>query len=885
MTSAWNNRDLMLPQQLMRCSFDNSKMVSNQTGHQPLVRGRAISFLAAGVGILVVLFGSPPLGAAEQPRQHLSADFGWKFIKGDQPGADKSDFDDTTWRKLDVPHDWSIEGPYTQSDPTGGSGGSLPTGIGWYRRQFTAPESWRGEKVFVEFDGIYMCSDVWVNGQHLGFRPFGYMGFEYDLTPYLKFGTTNVLSVRVDNSHQPNSRWYSGSGIYRHVWVTICDPVHVAHWGSYVTTPAISTNAATVRIRTQVQNDLPEQREVTLVSRVVNTEGAVVATAESKEMITAGAAHEFDQSVEIAKPGLWSLESPNLYSVRTTVKLDGRVVDDFTTPFGVRKIVYDVNQGFLLNGRQVKMQGMCLHHDGGSAGAAVPIGIWERRLKELKDMGCNAIRMSHNPPAPELLDLCDRMGFLVMDEAFDEWKTSKVQVRHGYADYFDDWSQRDLTDMLRRDRNHPSIVIWSVGNEIPEQTHTNGADILRPLVETCHREDPTRPVTSACDNVYTDSKSATPEFLKLLDIVGYNYVDRWGTRRETMYDDDRYAFPQRKFIGTESAVVGARGDYSLTNSGFGGFGGPGGQGGGGRAGGAVKRPPAYTMSMIRAEQLWKFIKVHDYVIGDFGWTGIDYLGESRWPGKLSPSGMLDTCGFPKDNYYFYQSQWTTNLMLHLFPHWNWKGHEGQVIPVVCYTSCDTVELFLNGKSFGVKSLEFPRQGNAGSWATYARPQQPTGSTADLHLTWDVAYEPGILKAVGYKYGQKVCEEEIHTTGDPAAVVIESDRTNLTANARDVAHLTVKIVDDQGDTVPGATNLVSFDLQGAASLIGVDNGDPASHEDYKGTQRKAFHGLCLAIVQAHREAGPVRVRASAAGLKETAFELKVRTSTITVPVLP
>ena len=339
-----------------------------------------------------------------------------------------------------------------------------------------------------------------------------------------------------------------------------------------------------------------------------------------------------------------------------------------------------------------------------------------------------------------------------MDEAFDEWTISKAQVRHGYADYFKEWSQRDLTDMLHRDRNHPGIVIWSVGNEIPEQTSANGADILRPLVETCHRDDPTRPVTSACDNVYTDSKSATPAFLNLLDIVGYNYVDRWGTRRETLYDDDRHAFPQRKFIGTESVVVSARGDYSLTNVGFAGFGGLGGPGGA-PLGVPVKRPPAYTMSMIRAEQLWKFVKVHDYVIGDFGWTGIDYLGESRWPGKLSPSGMLDTCGFPKDNYYFYQSQWTTNLMLHLFPHWNWQGHEGQVIPVVCYTSCDTVELLLNGKSFGVKSLEFPRQGTSGGWNSYARPQQPTGTTADLHLTWDVPYEPGTLKAVGYKYGQ------------------------------------------------------------------------------------------------------------------------------------
>ncbi|HKW28121.1 MAG TPA: glycoside hydrolase family 2 TIM barrel-domain containing protein [Verrucomicrobiae bacterium] len=845
---------------------------------------RAISFLTIVVGVLAVLSGNPPLRAAEQPRQRLSADFNWKFIKGDQPGADKSDFDDSAWRIVNLPHDWSIEGPYTQSDPTGGSGGYLPTGIGWYRRTFTAPETWHGKKVFVEFDGVYMNSDVWINGQHLGHRPSGYLGFEYDLTPYLNFGATNVLAVRVDNSRQPNSRWYSGSGIYRHVWVTICEPLHVAHWGTYVTTSIVSTNLATVRIRTQVQNDLPKRREITLVSQVVTAEGTVVATAESKKRIAAGTTRTFDQSVEVPQPGLWSLDSPNLYCVRTLVKTANNVMDDYETAFGIRGIYYDVNQGFLLNGQRVKMQGMCLHQDGGSVGAAVPVGVWERRLKELKDIGCNAIRMSHNPPAPEVLDLCDRMGFLVMDEAFDEWTISKAQVRHGYADYFKEWSQRDLIDMLQRDRNHPGIVIWGVGNEIPEQTVTNGADILRPLVETCHQEDPTRPVTAACDNVYTDTKSATPAFLNLLDIVGYNYVDRWGTRRETFYDDDRHAFPQRKFIGTESVVVGARGDYSLTNGGFG-FWGDFGSSGGAPAGVTIRRPPAYTMSMIRAEQLWKFVKVHDYVIGDFGWTGIDYLGESRWPGKLSPSGMLDTCGFPKDNYYFYQSQWTTNLMLHLFPHWNWKGHEGQVIPVICYTSCDTVELFLNGKSFGVKSLEFPRQGNAGGWATYARPQQPTGTTADLHLTWDVPYESGTLKAVGYKYGQKVCEEEVHTTGDPAAIVMTADCTNLNANGRDVAQLTVRIVDDQGYTVPGATNRVSFDLQGAASMIGVDNGNPISHEDYKAKQRLAFHGRCLAIVQAGREAGSVRLGASAAGLQGTTVELEVGVSTNSVPVLP
>jgi beta-galactosidase len=841
------------------------------------VISRSLAFWGLRACLLPALFGvAASLAAAETPRQHLTADFGWRFIKGDVPEAAQPAFDDSAWRKLNLPHDWSIEGPYTESDPTGGGGGSLPTGIGWYRRAFTAPQAWQGKKVFVEFDGVYQNSDVWINGQLLDHRPFGYISFEYDLTPHLKFGQTNILSVRVDNSHQPNSRWYSGSGIYRHVWITVADPLHVSHWGTYITTPKVSAASATVRVRTQVQNDSTGPRDVTLLTQILNAQGAVVASGETNQTLAAGASHESDQILDVAQPALWSPGSPNLYSVRSVVKSGAQVADEFTTPFGIREIVYDVDKGFLLNGRPVKMQGLCIHHEAGAVGAAVPIGVWARRLQELKEMGCNAIRLSHNPPAPELLDLLDSMGFLVMDEAFDEWKSAKV--RQGYADYFDEWSQRDLTDMLHRDRNHPSVVLWSVGNEIGEQTRPNGADILRPLVETCHREDPTRPVTAACDNVFTDHGGATPEFLNLLDIVGYNYVDRWGARRETMYDDDRHAFPQRKVIGTESSVVGSRGDYSLGGAGGGAF-------GRGGFGGSGPRPASYLMSMIRAEQLWKYIRIHDFVIGDFGWTGIDYLGESRWPSKLSGSGMLNTCGFPKDNYYFYQSQWSTNLMLHLFPHWNWSGQEGKVIPVVCYTSCDTVELFLNGKSFGVKTLEFPRQGNAGGWNTYARPQQPTGTTADLHLTWDVPYEPGTLKAVGYKYGRQVCVEEVRTAGDPAAIVLAADRSRLPADARAVAHLTIKIVDTNGVLVPGATNLVSFDLQGAASLIGVDNGNPVSHEDYKAAQRQAFHGLCLAILQSTHLTGSIRVTARAEGLKESTIELQTGAPAATEPALP
>ncbi len=824
-------------------------------------------YLTAFILISTLMLTNNPLYAANNApaRERLLADFGWKFVKGDPQGADKAGFDDKAWRTVNLPHDWSIEGPYDENAPTGGGGGYLPAGVGWYRREFNAPNGWRGKKVFVEFDGVYENSDVWLNGHHLGNRPFGYISFEYDLTPYLQLGK-NVLAVRVDNSKQPNSRWYSGSGIYRHVWITVTSPVRVAQWGTYVTTPAVTDQSATVNVRTRVQNELNQAQEISLVSEIVGPDGKVAATARQVASVPAGV-QEIEQSIEVPGPRLWSLDTPTLYTLRTIVQAGGKVVDEYDTPFGIRTIHYDVDKGFFLNGQPIKMQGMCLHETAGSVGAAIPIGVWQRELNELKAMGCNAIRTSHNPPAPEFLDLCDKMGFLVMDEAFDEWTWPKV--RQGYAQYFKEWSQRDLTDMLHRDRNHPCVVLWSVGNEIGEQTDPNGPEIVRPLVATCHREDPTRPVTAACDNVYTDHGGATLDFLNALDIVGYNYAGRWGSRRETYFSDDRHQFPDRKFVGTEdTSVYSQRGDYEFLPLG---------------PTGVVRA--SYETSMIDTEQLWKFIRDYDYVIGDFFWTGIDYLGESRWPRKLATSGALDTCGLPKDSYYFYQSVWTTKPMLHLLPHWNWAGREGQVIPVVCFTNCSTVELFLNGKSLGAKALEFPREGTAGGWNRYGAPRVfPT--TADLHLSWDVPYAPGTLKAVGYdRSGKQVCEEEVHTAGAPAKLLLTSDQTVLNANGQDVAHLTVTVLDAQGNMVPTADNQVTFAVNGAGSLIGVDNGDPASHEDYKASQRKAYSGMCLAIVQAGRSPGRISVTASADGLQSSTVELSVSKPAVVVPTLP
>lgn len=819
---------------------------------------------AFGASILgaAVLEAESPLKAQPSlapPRIRQSIDFDWRFFKGDIPGAQGPAFADTAWRALDLPHDWSIEGPFAESEPTGGPGGYLPTGIGWYRKRFSAPDDYQRRKVAVEFDGIYQNSEVWINGRYLGKRPYGYISFAYDLTPHLQPGE-NTLAVRVDNSHQPNSRWYSGSGIYRHTWLVITGPVHIAQWGVFVTTPRISDQAATVRVQTRIHNVSDAPQTCTLTNTILDSANAAVAMSEASQEVSRGGEYEFSRDLQLEKPALWSPEAPNLYTMRSTVHVNGSLVDQYDTPFGVREALFDADRGFLLNGRQVKLNGACVHEGAGSVGSAVPERVWERRLDLLKEMGVNAIRTCHNPPAPEFLDLCDRMGLLVMDEAFDEWRVGKGQIGpYGYALYFDEWHERDVTDFVHRDRNHPSIVLWSAGNEIPDQTHPGGTETLRELLAIFHREDSTRPVTAACDQIAAEPKATPAEFLNLLDVVGYNYVDRWRDRREKYYSVDRHANPQRRFIGTESSGMGGvRGDYRWLWPGA---------------------PPTFfgyrTNSWLDTEQLWKFVSTYDYVSGDFMWAGIDYLGEARWPSRSSSSGVLDTCGFKKDGFYFYQSQWTERPLLHLFPHWNWKGREGQFTRVLCYTNCDTVELFLNGTSIGVKGFEFPRLGMIKKYGIYPPRARVLRTTDDLHLAWDVPYEPGTLKAVGMKDGKPAIEAEVSTTGDPSAIVLSADRNNIQAGQRDVVHVTAQITDSQGRTVPDADREIAFEIRGEGKLIGLDSGDPESHEDFKANRRRTFHGLCLAIVQSTKHAGGIEIAASSPGLR--ANSLRIATS--------
>lgn len=847
------------PQRMIR-AIRNASMKNGEQGEKSLNRRQLLkgavgaAALSSALPYLDFAYAEAPSTAGEL-RITESFDLDWKFFKGDDPAAYRPEYPDFGWRTLDLPHDWSIEGPFDEHEPSGACGGYLPTGIGWYRKRFRFPEPYRDKKVTLFFDGVYENSEVWLNGQSLGKRPYGYVPFFYDLTPNLNFDRANIIAVRVDNSRQTNCRWYSGSGIYRHTLLVATHPVHIAPWGVFVSTPQVSKNSATVQVRTRAQNQTSKSSHCSLNTELLDCDGKVLHETKSSADIGAGQEYGFVQQIALDSPHLWSVDDSYLYKVRSTLQIQDASVDATETTFGIRSAVFDANNGFVLNGERVKLKGVCLHHDGGCVGAAVPERVWERRLQTLKEMGCNAIRTSHNPAATEFLDLCDRLGFLVMNEAFDEWKVPKGQIGpNGYSNYFDEWYERDVQNFVRRDRNHPSVILWSAGNEIGDQDIPEGSETLKRLLAVFRAEDTTRMVTAGCDHIAAEPPDhcARPEFLALLDVVGYNYADRWRDRREKYYSIDRRAYPERRFIGTESdSMCGIRGAYPELFAG--------------------STPAAGFLEFLRSravdvEQLCKFVCTYNYVGGDFMWTGIDHIGEARWPMKGSFTGVLDTCGFKKDGFYFYQSVWTDQPVLHLFPHWNWRGREGQIIPVTCYTNCDTVELFLNGKSYGVKGFEFPRLGMELRYGNYPQRAKALRTTADLHLSWDVPYEPGTLKVVGTKDGKVSLVREVVTVGEPEAIVLSADRETISADGCDVVHLVVQIVDTQGRLVPTADNEVLFDLHGEGKLIGMDNGDPSCHVPYTSNRRKAFGGMCLAIVQSTRNPGTIQVSASSPSLK-------------------
>ena len=783
-------------------------------------------------------------GFSQQVRSVVDFDKGWHFNLGDVPNGQANDFSDGKWRILNLPHDWSVEGQFSKSNPATPEGGALPGGIGWYRKSFTVSASSKGKLIYIDFDGVYQKSDVWINGHHLGFRPNGYISFRYELTPYLNYGSqANVIAVKVDNSVQPNSRWYSGSGIYRNVWLVTTGRLAIDHWGTYVTTPKVTNQSATVDLAVKVRKYEGKITPYSVKTTIYNAAGAVVANKTVANIASGDSLTEVKQNFTVANPVLWSVEHPYLYKVITQIVENGKVADEYTTPLGIRYFDFDVDKGFSLNGKPMKLLGVCDHHDLGSLGSAINTRALERQLEILRGMGCNAIRTSHNPPAPELLDLCDKMGFIVMDEAFDCWEWGKE--KYDYHLYFKAWHKKDLEDQILRDRNHPSVLIWSIGNEIPQQSDTSALRLAPELAAIVHSLDKTRPITTANNNPDTRNKIIASG---AIDLIGYNYHEK-----EYAKFHDRY--PGKKFIGTETtSALETRGFYETPSD-------------------SIRRWPTRDTTKMNAdhtvsaydnvsapwgsthEETWKVIKKYDFLSGMFIWTGFDYLGEPTpysWPSRSSYFGIIDLAGFPKDVYYMYQSEWTNKTVLHIFPHWNWEP--GKTVDVwAYYNHADEVELFLNGKSLGVK--------------------KKTGD--DLHVMWRLKFEPGTLKAVSRKNGKVVLTREIHTAGQPAKIELTVDRKNIKADGKDLSFITVKILDKDGNVVPDADNLVDFKVNGEGFIAGVDNGDPVSHDSFKADYRKAFHGLALAIIQAKEKAGNITFTATGKGLQSATLVLNTK----------
>ncbi|HTN20954.1 MAG TPA: beta-galactosidase GalB [Pelobium sp.] len=761
----------------------------------------------------------------------------WKFNLGDVSGAETPEFKDGAWRVLNLPHDWSIEGKFDKDNPATPGGGALPGGIGWYRKTFSVPQSSKTKQVFVEFDGVYKNSEVWINGHYLGKRSNGYIAFSYELTPYLNFGKQNTIAVKVDNSKQPNSRWYSGSGIYRAVKLLTVNKTHVAAWGTFITTPKASQQLATVSVEINVIN--PQNNSIVLKTIVKNQNGTVVA--QQQQILKIAGNQKLKQTLQVNNPKLWSDESPTLYTAESQLWKGNQLLDVYTTSFGIRSFEFSAEKGFFLNGKNTQIKGVCLHHDFGALGTAFNKSAAIRQLTLLKEMGCNGIRTSHNPPASEFLNLCDSLGFIVMDEAFDMWAKKKSDFDY-HLDW-EKWHKKDLENQILRDRNHASVFVWSTGNEIQEQwgsgADTTGRVIARELTAIVKSLDPTRPITIANNdiNLYNNLiKSGA------MDIIGYNYNhDKW--------QDFAKTYPGKKLIVTEStSALQTRGHYDMPSD-------------------SIRIwPTAWDKPLLTGnndftcsaydncrtpwgsthEATLKAFNKNPQVSGIFVWTGFDYLGEPTpypWPARSSYFGIIDLAGFPKDSYYLYKSEWTDKPVLHVFPHWNWQA--GQTIDVWAYYSqADEVELFLNDKSLGKKS----KQGD------------------DMHVMWRVNYQPGTLKAISRKNGKIILEKEIKTAGKPAKIVLETNKTIINADEKDLAFITASVLDANGNVVPDASNEITFSVEGEGEIVATDNGDPTSHESFQNKTRKAFNGLALAVVKSGKKSGEITIKATVGGLE-------------------
>ena len=848
--------------------------------------------------------------AAPSPRERISFNNDWRFIKGDPGGETNLDykslklwllsstpelslnappparpegdspqvataqpgFDDSAWRQLNLPHDWGIEGPFKQEYP--GETGKLPWwGVAWYRKHFQSPAGDQGKRVFLEMDGAMAYAAVWLNGKFIGGWPYGYASWQLELTPYLKPGSDNVLAVRLDNPPD-SSRWYPGGGIYRNVWLTKTAPIHVGHWGTFITTPEIERTAAKIDLKVTVDNQSNAEAPVQVVSRIYELTssgqrfGRPVATLPAANLTIASNASATAELIgSVANPRLWSVTRPNRYVAVTTVQQGNLVLDEYETPFGIRAIKFTADNGLLLNGERVALNGVCDHHDLGAFGSALHVPALERQIEILRDMGCNAIRTSHNPPAPELLEICDRLGMVVMDETFDCWVRGKK--RNDYHLLFPDWHERDTRTLVRRDRNHPCVILWSIGNEIPEQGSPAGHKVAAELASIVHSEDTTRPVTAACN----DTRAAYNGFQKTVDVFGYNYKPR-------EYGKARDANPNLPMFGSETAsCISSRGEYFFpvsTNK------------NGGKADFQMSSYDLYAPPWATPAD-WEFHGQDEFpfVAGEFVWTGFDYLGEPtpyngdtsnllnftdpgekarmqkeldqlgkiRVPSRSSYFGIIDLAGFKKDRFYLYQARWRPDhRMAHILPHWNWPERVGQVTPVHVYTSGDEAELFLNGRSLGRKKR----------------------GPFEYRLHWDdVIYEPGELKVIAFRNHNRWADDTVRTTGPASKLLLQPDRATIHADGQDLSFVTVTISDSAGRLVPRSKNHVAFSLAGPGEIVAVDNGDATSFEPFQAKERNAFNGLCLVVVRSIDKPGSISLTASSPGLATAETTIKAK----------
>lgn len=797
------------------------------------------------------------LFSQDHSRKIILLDEGWKFMLGENVNASLENFNDASWETVTVPHDWAINRPFdlnqdmqwVQVKEDGdkeaklrtGRTGALPIfGTAWYRKTIEVPTSDKGKSFSVEFDGAMSQAKVYCNGSYVGEWPYGYSSFSFDLTKFVKVGRENTIAVRLENKTE-SSRWYSGAGIYRNVRFITSNPIHVAHWGTYITTPEITAKKGMVSIQTKVLNQSDNSEKVELLTEIYTPKGEKIAYNRVSKSFLGEA--QFSQNLEVENPALWDFSSPQQYSVLTKVFVSNVLKDTYESSFGFRTTRFDKENGFFLNGKQVKLQGVCLHHDLGPLGAAVNYRATQRQLEIMKEMGCNAIRTSHNPPSPELLQLCDSMGLVVIVEAFDEWKMGKNQ--NGYNRIFNEWAEKDLVAMIQRDRNHPSVIIWSIGNEIREQEAIDGKLTAQFLVDICHREDPTRPTTAGFDKYTAALKNALTD---VVDLVGFNY-------KPFAYKKVHVDHPNYILYGSETAsTLSSRGVYKYPV--------------------VENKNPWYDDYQTSSYDLdyagWAStpdteFEMQDackFSLGEFVWTGFDYLGEPTpynegTPAKSSYFGIVDLAGLKKDRFYLYQSRWSSTPVLHLLPHWNWEGKEGDTIPVMCYSNFPKVELFVNGKSMGVKA-----KSNSGKYEKY-------------RLMWkNVIYQPGELKAVAYNTEGKIVGTEVIKTAGPAAKIkLTADRSILHADGKDLSFVTVEITDKDGNVCPNAQRLLFFKTEGAGTLKALCNGDATDQTSFSSNYMKVFNGKLVAVLNASKITGEIKL--SVSGERLTNGEIVIR----------